>query len=87
MVSISIRNETDIKDKAIGICLRRKDQLSADVVLSVWEKVTQSNSRFNVLDTVVLKVYSVRTPVGFGRSIKTTGRPLTVVVHLKKSIV
>ena len=87
MVGISIRNETDIKHKAIGISFIRKDQLSADVVLSVWEKVTQSSSRFNALDTLVLEVHSVRMPVGFGQSIKTRGRPLTVLAHLKKSIV
>ena len=34
MVGISIHNETDIKDKAIGISFRRKDQLSADVILN-----------------------------------------------------
>ena len=39
MVGISIRNETGIKDKAIGITFRRKDQFSEDVVLSVLEKV------------------------------------------------
>jgi hypothetical protein len=87
MVSYSIRKETDIYDKAIGISLRRKDQLSAEVVLGVWEKVTQSNSRFNALDTVVLEVYSLRMPVGFCWSIKNRGRPLTVIAHFKKSIV
>ena len=87
MVGISIRNETDIKDKAIGISFRRKDQLSTDVVLNVWEKVIQSNSRFNVLDTLVLEMHSLTMPVGFGRAIKTEGRQLDVVVHLKKSIV
>ena len=86
MVGISIRNETDIKDKVIGISFRRKDQFSADVVLSVWEKVIQSNSRFNALDKLVLEIHSVRMPVGFG-GIKTRGRPLDVVAHLKKSIV
>ena len=86
-MGISICNEIDIKDKAIGINFRRKDQLSADVILSVCVKVTQSNSRFNALDTLVFEVHSVRLPVGFGRSIKTRGRPLTVLAHLKKIIV
>jgi len=65
-VAISIRIEVNMKDKAIGINFRRKDQLSADVILNVWE-VTQSNSRFNALDTLVLDVHSVKMPVGFGR--------------------
>ena len=30
---------------------RRKDQLSGDVIWSVLERVAQSNSRFNALDT------------------------------------
>ena len=41
MVGIAIRNELNMRDKPIGISFRRKDQLSADVVLSVWEKVIQ----------------------------------------------
>ena len=76
MVGISIRNESDIKDKAIGNSFRRKDELSTDVGLNVWEKVIQSNSRFNALDTLVLEIHSVRMPVGFGLAIKTKGRPL-----------
>ena len=50
--------------------------------------MTQSNSRFNALDKVVLEVHSVKVPVGFGgdgRKIK--GRPLDVLAHLKSSIV
>ena len=74
-------------DKPIGISFRRKDQLSADVVWSVFEKVSQSNSRFNALDTVVT-VHSVKMPVGYGRrAIKSRGRPLSVMANLKRSIV
>ena len=86
-VGISIRNEVNMKDEAFGINFRRKDQFSAEVILNVWEKVTQSNSRFNALDTVVLNVHSVKMLVGFGRGMKTKGRPLTNLAHLKKSIV
>jgi len=32
-------------------------------------------------------VHSVKMPVGFGRGIKTMGVPLSVMAHLKKSIV
>jgi len=87
MVGISIRNEVNMKDKAIGISFRRKDQLSPDVILNVWEKVTQSNSRFNALDTLIFEIHSVKMPVGFGRGIKTKGRSLAALAHLKKSIV
>ena len=76
-----------MRDKAIAISFRRKDQLSTDVILNVWQKVTQSNSRFNALDKLVLEVHSVKMPVGFGRGIKTKGRPLNALAHLKTSIV
>jgi len=62
---------------------RRKDQLSADVIWSVFEKVSQLNSRFDALDTLVVSMHSVRMPVGFGkRAIKVTGRQLSVMAHL-----
>ena len=35
MVGISIRNEVHMRDKAIRISFRRKDQLSTDVILNV----------------------------------------------------
>jgi hypothetical protein len=63
MVGISIRNEVNMRDKAIGISFRRKDQLSTDEILNVWQKVTQSNSRFNALDKLVFQVHSVKMPV------------------------
>jgi len=36
MVGVSIRNEVNVKDKAIGISFRRNDQLSAEVIMNVW---------------------------------------------------
>ena len=75
-----------MNDKTMGISFRRKDQLSADVILNVWEKVTQCNSCFNTLDTLVLEVHTVKKPVGFG-GIKTKGRPLAILAHLKKNTV
>ena len=88
MVGVSIRNEVNMRDKAIGISFRRKDQLSTDVILNVWQKVTQSNSRFNALDKLVLEVHSVKMPVAFGGDgRKTKGRSLDASALLKKSIV
>jgi len=44
--------------------------------------------RFNALDTFVLTVQSVKMPAGFGRvALKSRGRPLSVMAHLKRSIV
>jgi len=87
MVGISIRFEVNMRNKAIGISFRRKDQLSTDVILNVWQKVTQSNSRFNTLDKLFLEEHSVKMPVGFERGIKSKGRTLDALPHLKTSIV
>jgi len=48
--------------------------------------VSQSNSRFNALDTLVVNVHSVKMPVGYGGGIKTMGRPVSVLEHLKETI-
>ena len=67
---------------------RRKDQLNEDVIWSVFEKVVQSNARFNALHKLVVVVHSVAMPVGFGRvAVKTKGRQLAAMAHLKRSIV
>jgi len=88
MVGLTIRNQVNQNDKPIGISFRRKDLLSGEVILSVFEKVSQSNSRFNSLDTLVVTVHSVKMPVGFGSvAPKSSGRPLSVMAHLKSIIV
>ena len=61
--------------------------MAADVILSLVQKVAQSNARFNVLDKLIMTVHSVRMPVVFGRGLKTRGRPLSFMAHLKTSIV
>ncbi len=89
MVRIAIHNESNQNSKPIGMSFRRRDQLPVDAISSVFE-VTQSNARFNALDTLIVVVHSVRIPVGFGLrgdGSKTMGRPLSVVTHLKKSTV
>jgi len=88
MLGITIQNQVNQNEKAIGISFRRKDQLSGEVIWSVFEKVSQSNSRFKALDTLVVTVHSVKMPAVFGRvALKSRGRPLSVMAHLKKSIV
>jgi hypothetical protein len=42
------------------------------MVWSVFEKVAQSNARFNALDKLVVVVHSIKLPVEFGR-VKTKG--------------
>ena len=85
MVGIAIHNEVYQNDRLIGISFRRRDRLSGNVIWSVFEKMSQSNSRFHALDTLTV-VHSVRMPVGFGGS-KSKVRPLSVMAHLKKSII
>ena len=88
MVGIAIHNEENQNNKPIGISFRRKVHISGDVIWSVFEKVAQSNSRFNALDKLVIVVRSERMPIGFGGDgIKTKGRPLAVMAHRKRSIV
>ena len=67
MVGITIQNQVNQNGKPIGISFRRKDQSSGEVIWSVFEKVSQSNARFNALDTLVVTVHSVKMPVGHGK--------------------
>jgi hypothetical protein len=90
IVGIAIRDEINQSDKPIGISFRRRDEISGNVILSVFEKVSQSNSMFNALDTLSIEVHSFRMSVGFGfqgNDINTIGRPLSVMAHLKQSII
>jgi len=88
MVRITISNEVEVKDRAIGISFRRRDQITGDVIWSVFEKVAQSNARFNALDKLVMTVHSVRMPIGRGgNGIMSKGRPLEIMARLKRSIV
>jgi len=85
MVGITINNRVNQNTTHIGISFRRKDQLAGDVIWRVVENVSQTNARFDALDKFVVKVHSVRMPVGFGnRAIKSRGRQLPVMARLKK---
>jgi len=86
MVGINISNEVEVIDRAIGISFRRKDLIMGDVISSVFEKVAQSNARFNALDKLVMTVHSVRMTAGHGGGdgIATKGRPLELKARLKK---
>ena len=53
MVGIKIRNHVNQNDKTIGISFRSKDPLAGDVIWCVFDKVSQSDSRFNALDTFI----------------------------------
>ena len=66
MVGVDFHNKVNQSDRPIGISFRQRNQLSGDVIWSVFEKVSQSNSRFNALDALTVVVHSARMPVGFG---------------------
>jgi hypothetical protein len=85
-VATTICNQGNVKDGAVGLSFRRKDKFNENVVWLVFEKVTQSNVRFNALDKLNVDVHSVRMPVGFGR-VKMKGKPLSVMAHFKMSVV
>jgi len=88
MVGLTIRNEVNMQDKAIGISFRRNDQISKEVIWSVFNKVAQSNARCNALDKLNVEVHSVKMPVGFVKgAVKSKGRPLSETVHLKHGII
>jgi len=58
------------------------------VIWSVFEKVSRYNSRFNALDTLVVKAHSVKMAVSYGKPAKKSmGRALSVMAHLKFNIV
>ena len=84
MVGVTIHNEVNLLDKAIGISFRRKDQLPEEVIWSVFSKLAQTNARYNAMDRLIVVVQSVKMPVGFGKSIRSKSRPLDVAAHLKK---
>ena len=57
-------------------------------IWSVFEKVVQSNTRFNDLGRLVVVVHWVAIHVRFRSvAVKTKGRQLAVLAHLKRSII
>jgi hypothetical protein len=84
MVGFVIQNEN--KEKPFGLSFSRKDQLSVEVIWKLFEKVAQSNAKYNALHPLIVRVHSVKMPVGLG-GVKTKGRQLDTMAHLKSSIV
>jgi len=83
LVGLRIRNTENVEDKVVGISLRRRDQLTPDVVWAVLGKVIQSNSRFGLSDRLEVHLDHVSMPAGKG-TVRAKGRSLNVI---KKSIV
>jgi hypothetical protein len=77
MVGISIHNANNQQERLVGISFRRRDLISREVLWSVFEKVTQSNARYQAYDTLTFHAHSVRMPAGSGkRAEKPKGRSL-----------
>ena len=88
MVGATISKVVNMQDNPIGISFRRRDQLSAHLIWSLFEKAAQSNARLNAMDRLVIVVHSVKMSVGFGRTaLRTEGRQLVNLAHLKRSII
>ena len=88
MVGVTISNEDNVQDKPIGIIFRRKGQLSEEVKWSMFEKVAQSNARFNAKDRLFFVVHTGKMPVGFGHTaLRSKGRTLANLAHLKRSVI
>jgi hypothetical protein len=65
MERVGIRNLVNQSDKPIGLSFRLREQMSGDVIWILFEKVLQSNSQFNALETLTIDVLAVKIPVGF----------------------
>ena len=87
MVGISIHNADNQQDRPICLSFGRREQISRQVLWSVFEKVAQSNARYQALDTLTFHIHSVRMPTGFGKGAHISkGRSVSVMAHLKKCI-
>jgi hypothetical protein len=89
MVWLVIYHEgTGQEDKPIGFSFRRRDQLSTEAIWRLFEKVAQSNSSFKALNPLSINLHYVKIPAGYGKvALKTKGRSLEQMAHLKRSIV
>jgi len=65
---LTIQNQVNQNEKPMGINFIRKDELSGDVIRSVFERVSQSNSGFNALGTLDVNMHSVKMSVGYGNA-------------------
>jgi len=87
-LELSIHNADNQQDRQTGLSYRRRVQISRDVLWSVFEKVTQSNARYQGLDTLTFHVFSFGMPVGSCKKAESSkGRPISTIAHIKRRIV
>jgi hypothetical protein len=71
----------------VGISLRRRDKLKADLVWNVLGKLIQCNARFAQTDRLEVHLDHVRMPAGNGKLAENAkGRSLNVLGAIKRSI-
>ena len=88
MVGVTISNEVNEQDKPIGISFIRKDELSEELIWSMFEKVAKSNDRFNAMDRPIVVLHTVKMPVGSGSTAqRNKGRTVANLAHLKRSVI
>ena len=73
MVGITIHNEVNQSDKAMGFSSRRISYSQKS--WRMFDKLSQPNSRYDALDTLIMVVNSYKMPVGFG------GDAIKIKVH------
>jgi hypothetical protein len=67
MIGLTISNTENVKDKVVGISLRRHDKLKPDVVWDEIGKVIQSNARFGMTDRLEVRLDHDRMQTGNGK--------------------
>ena len=86
-MEISFHNAENQQDRQTGLSYRLRVQISRDVLWSVFENVTQSNARYQGLDTLTFHVFSFGMPVGSGKKAESSkGRPISTMSHIKRRI-
>jgi hypothetical protein len=86
MVGLVIQNENTQKEKPIGFSFWRKKPLSVEVIWKPFEKVVQSNAKFNALDRLIVTVHTLKMPAGSrGDGLRSKGRHIDSLAHLKRS--
>ena len=60
--------------------------MSDEVIWSAFSNVAQSNARYNAMDRLIILIHC-QNALGFGKAVKSKGRPLSVMAHVKHSII
>ncbi|KAK4883382.1 hypothetical protein RN001_006701 [Aquatica leii] len=85
MVGITLTNP-NYPEKLVSISFRRMDQFKSSIVLTVLEKIMQSNAQFFAHDVLTMQMDKVRLPLGCGRK-TMSGMPFDEFSIRKKGII